>query len=787
MRAVMYLPGRRLLVERTASAAGAMDWSALGAVLEPVNFGPADRLSRELGPDEVSAGNEAQLPILIHLLPGAARASLLQLLAARGLSVLGSGLAGAIPRVSTLVPRAQLPALASELAGCDDVLFVERVHHLGFFNERSAGTIQAGMQGSGAAVTPIWQHGLRGENQILGLIDSGLDVDSCWFSDPSGKRPAVNTWSASGGYGTAVDASHRKVLAYDFLYSCDQFRESGCEDPTNPRIWDDFGHGTHCSGSMAGERSGDNNGMAPAAKLVVQDGGVKTNACSDMPGLGCPVIDLYPLFLQAYTQGVRIHNNSYGDNEDAPVPSQSNYSARSQDVDRFMWDHKDMLIVFAAGNSGGNDRDFSVGSPSTNKNGLSVGSLRSTPTSSSDADISAFSSRGWTADGRIKPDLMAPGCNVSAGNDSNIGSNNCATDSGCGTSYASPIAAGAAALVRQYLSDGFYPSGMKNPGDAIPQPTAASIKALLLNGASAVNGRDNAGGNISPIPSNEQGWGRIQLDRALAFAGGPRKLYLDDHRAGFGAGDTSSLSYEFKGVNAAQPFKVTLVWTDYPGMVDSPPRAPRVADPGTLNPSQLVNDLDLEVVDGADHYFGNVFANGASAPAGSADRRNNVEQVLIARPASETITLRVAAHTILQAGQDYALVVTGQWTSAGPASAPAAGSGGAGAAGSTGPSPEAAGTGAGGSPPPAAITPAGAASQPGPSGAPASNPNLGMRAFADTAAGSGVTTTPPSSHDSGCTILRVQTRPFWLHAFGLLIPALALRLRRRKRAPPRDA
>src|SRR5262249_5954944 len=161
------------------------------------------------------------------------------------------------------------------------------------------------------------------------------------------------------------------------------------------------GHGSHCAGSMVGNRPGaKNNGMAPAAKLVVQDAGYKLDDCADLPGLACPVVDLYPLFQQAYDQGVRIHNNSYGDNEDAPAPQTSNYSARSQDVDRFVWDHKDMLLVFAAGNSGDGNTDFSVCSPSTNKNGLSVGAARTSVSAASDQDLSSFSSRGWTADGR---------------------------------------------------------------------------------------------------------------------------------------------------------------------------------------------------------------------------------------------------------------------------------------------------------------------------------------------------------------------------------------------------
>jgi hypothetical protein len=685
------LPGRRLLLERVVSSttpAAARD----GLMVAP--FAQAERVSRELR--ELTPA-EPEVPVLIHAMPGAAASSVLQWLSTAGLPLLGSGRSADSLRVSTLLPAARAAELSEQLGALEEVLFVERVHHLGLFNDRSAGSVQAGMQGAAANLTPIWAKGLHGEGQIVGIIDTGVDADGCWFSSASDKPPATNTWSSSAGYGQAVDASHSKVIAYDFLYSCDQFAsQRDCDNPSQPRAWDSDGHGTHCAGSMVGNRpAGRNNGMAPAAKLVVQDAGYKTNACADLPGLGCPIVDLYPLFAQAYAQGVRIHNNSYGDNEDAPTPQPSNYSARAQDVDRFVWDHKDMLLVFAAGNSGANDADFSVCSPSTSKNGLSVGSVRTSPTASSDNDISSFSSRGWTADGRIKPELMAPGCTTSAGDDFANNTQNCTEDSGCGTSYAAPILVGSAALVRQYLSEGFYPSGSKNPADAL-QPTAALLKALLINGAVPVTGRDNAGQAITPIPSNEQGWGRIQLDRALLFQGATRKLYLDDHRAGFMAGDSASVAYALHGVESSEPLKVTLTWTDFPGQVDAAPKAPKLNDAATFNAAQLVNDLDLSVSDGTATYLGNVFKDGASTAGGSADRRNNVEQVLIAQPNAGEWTLRVTATSIVQSGQDFALVVTGKWASALPlmagatappasAGVPAAGSGGAGgAAGATG-------------------------------------------------------------------------------------------------------
>lgn len=678
-RELAYLSSNALLLARGAAQTSAL--AGLDDVLGVTPYLARDRLSRELARDVLARDARAQVPLLVHVLPDHPVSEVSELLAAHGVEVLNSGaLAAPLPsplpkgegtmsRISAIVPKQRAAQLAEQITELPGVFFVERVHHLGLFNDRSAGSIQSGAQGTSAMVTPIWAHGLRGEGQIVGLIDSGLDVDSCFFADSTpGKLPKTNTWSQADGYGEEVDASHRKVLAYDFLYSCAQWKNAtGCETPGATGLWDNHGHGTHCSGSMVGNRPGaKNNGMAPEAKIVVQDGGKTMNTCSEMPGLGCPVIDLYPIFEQAYMQGVRVHNNSYGDNEEAPAPNQSNYTARSQDVDRFMWDHKDMLIVFAAGNAGMNNRDFSVGSPSTNKNGLSVGSVRTTATSNSDQDLSSFSSRGWSADGRIKPDIMAPGCTTSAGNDGRIDSNNCTEDTGCGTSYAAPILVGAAALVRQYFSEGFYPSGAKNPSDA-RTPSAALLKAMLLNGAVSLTGRDNSGQAISPIPSNEQGWGRAQLDRSLLFTGATRKLYVDDHSSGLAS--DGSVRYEIKGASSDEPLKITLVWTDYPGTPDSPPRMPSVGNIAALNAPRLVNDLDLSVQSGMASYLGNAFMNGKSAAGGEADRRNNVEQVLI--NASGDVSIVVKAANIAKETQDFALVVTGRWEQIGPAMAAA--------------------------------------------------------------------------------------------------------------------
>ncbi|MET0594611.1 MAG: S8 family serine peptidase, partial [Polyangiaceae bacterium] len=580
-REVAYLPYDALLLERPASATD----QVLPGMVGFAPYMPADRISRELLPQELAARPaQPEVPVMVHVMPGRDRAAVRAAIEARGGKVVGDGASGAFGRLSVIFPYDAVAGEAQLLAERSDVFFLERIHRIGLLNDKLVGTIQSGVQGNGAGQTPIWQHGIRGEGQIVGEIDTGLDANSCYFGDAD--LPVTNTWSMADGYGSAVGSTHRKIIAYDFLYSCDQYPAgTACETPTNLAQWDTQGHGTHVAGNIVGDS--DNNpenfaaqdAIAPAAKIVIQDGAYLSAAsgdtCAELPGIGCPLINLEPVFEQSFKQGARLHNNSYGDNEEAMPPYlQSNYSARTVDVDKFMWEHKEVLIVFAAGNYGRSNTEFSVGSPSTMKNGLGVGSTRVNNTSnSSDENISGFSSRGWSADGRIKPDIMTPGYNNSAGNDRNAGGTpNCGINGGGGTSYAAPVAVGAAALVRQYFTEGFYPSGAKSDADKIT-PTAALIKATMINSGVSMTGVDNAGGPITPIPSNEQGWGRIRLDQSLIFAGGTRKILIDDHRQTMAAGATTPFTYSVKGVGAGQQLKVTLVWTDAPGIPDSPPSA----------------------------------------------------------------------------------------------------------------------------------------------------------------------------------------------------------------------
>jgi len=433
----------------------------------------------------------------------------------------------------------------------------------------------------------------------------------------------------------AVNRDHRKVLAVDFYWTPRDWPNPG------PFDWDDHGHGSHVAGSVAGDAGADGvrqgvDGMAPAARLVIQDGGYAVDDCSDLPGLGCPVRPLEPVLQQAFDQGARVHSNSWGDEENF-LPH-NRYTERAADVDRFVWEHPDMTVLFAAGNAG-EEGDDSVISPATAKNVIAAGATWR-------ADVNPpcptdFSSRGFAHDGRIKPDVMAPGAGVISA-ESNLvvgGTQNCDYVPMSGTSMATPVTAGHAALVRQYFADGFFPSGAPSPADGFV-PSAALIKAMLI--ASAVDLAELGCATAEPVPSRDQGWGLIQLDRALLFDDDASRLLVDDAWTAFAAASDPPHRREL-ATEAAGPLKVVLVWTDPPST--------------SLAEVNLVNDLDL-VVEGPGGVFrGNHLAEGVSQPGGSADRLNNVEVVWLPQAAPGEWTVEVQPHAIHEAGQGFALVV----------------------------------------------------------------------------------------------------------------------------------
>lgn len=493
--------------------------------------------------------------------------------------------------------------LIPDIARLMQVWWIEERPHYRTWNNATSWVIQSNSSGA----TPLWDNGLDGEGQIATIMDSGVDYNSCYFREIGDAPPGP---------------SHRKVIDYTLAGG-------------NPYDGCDPGHGTHVAGTLAGDQSYiypgnyENNGMAYKAKFTVQDIGQDDTWSCTLGTVSVPS-DLFGAFTASYGLGARVHTNSWGS-------SSNSYDAMSVDVDRAMWEHKDFLIVFAAGNSGSDSG--TVGTPGTAKNCVTVGATRQTPQQDT---VASYSSRGPAADGRLKPTLSAPGGEsptfiVSAKNNTgNPPSPTCNVQGNPfqGTSMATPAVAGMALNVRQYFTEGYYPLGTWG---GIPHlPTGALVKAVLVN--STV---DMAAANI---PNNDEGWGRMLMDNTLYFTGDTRELIVEDITRGLLTGET--WSREFEVDNAAEPLVLTLVWTDYPSTSGA-----------GIN---LVNDLDLLVTSPAgQEYKGNVFSGGTSVAGGSHDTRNVEEAVRVSNPPTGVWTVSVRAQNAPQGPQPFALAING--------------------------------------------------------------------------------------------------------------------------------
>ncbi|MFL6628006.1 MAG: S8 family serine peptidase [Vitreoscilla sp.] len=438
---------------------------------------------------------------------------------------------------------------------------------------------------------------------------------------------------------------------------------------------DPNGHGTHVCGSVLGNGAsplmgGSIQGTAPRARLVVQSLIGPTGTLSGIPA------DLTDLFAPPYgNDGARIHTNSWG----AVTPSLP-YDQSAREIDDFVWNHPDCVICFAAGNEG-SDRNgdgavdpAQIGSESAAKNCITVGASESVrpevhpafptygslrpgdfpkapihddPMANNADGMAAFSSRGPTREGRFKPDVVAPGTSILSTHSrkapaakTTFGTSsdpNYFFDSG--TSMATPLVAGCAAVLRETL--------MKN---GMPSPPAALVKALLINGAVPLPGQYSPS-EAGPSPNNNSGFGRVNLLGSVILPG-------PNPDAGFGSGgplkqgakDTFTVkipshSPGHHGVTPAGPagaalgvgttglgatFKITLVWSDPAGAL-------------------LQNDLDLIVkaADGSERH-------GNMGTGKGFDRVNNVEQVIWTNmpPGDAKVTIR--ATRITRFPQPYA-------------------------------------------------------------------------------------------------------------------------------------
>ncbi|MFA6045658.1 MAG: S8 family serine peptidase, partial [Phycisphaerales bacterium] len=301
------------------------------------------------------------------------------------------------------------------------------VEFQGEYTERSNANVRSIVQSGALNNTPLYNRGLHGEGQIVGLIDSDLNKDHCSFSDT-----------------VPIGPNHRKILAYNTFFGS-------------------ASHGTHVGGTLCGDAgtAADTRGVAYAAKMVY----------NYYPDQNEPSV-FGELDLHA-SQGARMHNNSWGDS------SIRTYDGACHAIDSLSHDQEDNLIVFAV-----TDFNIPVTNPENAKNCLAVAASGGNNTMGQPSqDYYCAGGISPTVDGRRKPEIMAPGCGTISANNLST----CGTISNSGTSMAAPAVTGVGALVRQYYQSGFYPSGLPNVSDGF-SPTGQLVKATLINSAVDITG-----------------------------------------------------------------------------------------------------------------------------------------------------------------------------------------------------------------------------------------------------------------------------------------------------------
>ncbi|HSE96803.1 MAG TPA: S8 family serine peptidase, partial [Blastocatellia bacterium] len=521
-----------------------------------------------------------------------------------------------------------------EMARRNDVVWIEPVITPELFDERQ-GLILAGSFNGGQLSKLSYLAWLRSKgitdtpDFLVDIADSGIDKG---VLDPSVIHP---DFLNEAGLSRVVYA--RLILG------------SQIEGTTN----DIGGHGTINASIVGGYNTGTNFpnidpegysfglGIHPFIRLGVSK--------IFSPDFTNP--NLVMMLDSMYADGVRISSNSWGAYSNTYTVDCQTYDSLVRDARRGSPGNQELTVVFASGNRGQNNLTV----PGLAKNIITVGASENlrggidgcqiTSEGGDDANsIIAFSSGGKTVDGRVKPDIVAPGTHVqgAASQDQFYSGNGVCGPKfyptgqslytwSSGTSHSTPAVSGAAAILRQYFQE--------STGQA---PSPAMIKAFLTNSANYMTG-NLAGGSL---PTTSQGWGLVSLARALDDT--PR-LMIDQNQVLSETGRDITIRGRVGDPN--KPFRVTLAWSDAPGSPVSNP---------------VVNNLDLRVEVGGKTYLGNQFSGSFSVEGGTSDPLNNVEAVYAPVGSSGEFTVRVVAANITGDGvpgnsdstdQDFALVV----------------------------------------------------------------------------------------------------------------------------------
>lgn len=534
----------------------------------------------------------------------------------------------------------------SKLAAIDAVRSIKEIYPARMFNNIARGIMNANnVTGNGIIC--------KGEGQIVAVADTGFDN------------------------GSITDVHHA------FEGRCIKLYPLGREDAPD----DPDGHGTHVCGSVLG--SGHSNiegkveGVAPGADLIVQ------SLLADDGSLGGIPDDLNCLFDTPYEDGARVHTNSWGS---GPLPGSSEtqlpYTQDSEEIDSFVWNHQDMAVLFAAGNSG-TDRDRnggvdsrSIGAEAAAKNCITVGAsenrrpnikyrgqssrfsytygdfwpndfpvgaIADDHMANDPNNLAAFSSRGPTVEGRLKPDVVAPGTAILSTRSRKLPDTGIPAEFGlsgdtrfmylAGTSMACPLVAGSCAVLRECLTE----NGYHDKKNGVVQPTGALLKALLVNGAVSIDG-EHLPRRTNSSPNNHSGFGRVDLAGSIIR---PDEHELADFGVGVIGDEDPSLMHladirppvvhSPDGEISSFTVKVTLAYSDFAG-------------------AKLQNNLNLVARMGDFERHGNQGPkNYEKGSHNGFDRTNNVEQI-VWENVTGIITISIRRNRLTSSQQPFAYV-----------------------------------------------------------------------------------------------------------------------------------
>lgn len=574
---------------------------------------------------QIAASPRTTVPVKLLLRPGAPAAELVF-----AIKQLSGEVHRTASKFGTFLSGSANGRAVLALARSESVLWIEPVGRMKMVDEISTKIVLGEDTPPGAPAT-VQELGFDGSGVTVAVADSGLDTGD-------------------------ADSIHQDLFGRVDAF----FAYGGLEDAS-----DEHSHGTHCAGIIGGNASiGTTDedgflwglGVAPKSHLVGQ-------RIFDGAGDYFPPATFEQMTRDAVRSGAYVGSNSWGDDSQGRYDlSAAEFDALVRDADASTPGEQQYVLEFSAGNSGPGAQ--TIGTPAVAKNVIATGACQNDRFNlalyAEGREVMAdFSSRGPAEDGRIKPDITAPGTWIASqksqvASDANawLGIDENYIFMG-GTSQAGPHVSGACAVFIQWYRE--------THGGATPSP--ALVKAALINSAidmtSAevpIDPDDEEGGTevvggTPPAPNNEEGWGRLDLLNLIASE---RRFELVEQDAGLSGGQVFEKRVI---VGADDQLKVTLTYTDVPGLPAAIPA--------------LVNDLDLEAIspDGQ-VYRGNAFLDGESVPGtAEGDRINNVEGVHIANPAAGEWIIRVRAHSVIQdvhgrtggsPEQDFALAISGQ-------------------------------------------------------------------------------------------------------------------------------